>query len=144
LKLTLYASSSSSNSNTTLFINPPLDFSRTIMETDAIAHHESGDFFPKIDLNNKNNDKCVVNYLENNLNLPKSDTSRYNGCIPDDVLINLKQTEQPKEYLGPLRRTSNVGQHILRRPDNVWNNIKMREKLKFLTDQTVCSCGAGK
>lgn len=114
------------------------------METDAIINHGSGDILPKIELNSKNNDKCVLNYLENNLSLPKNDTSRYNGCIPDDLLISLKQTEQAKEYLGPLRRTSNAGQHILRRPDNVWNNVKMREKLKFLTDQPVCSCGAGK
>ena len=33
---------------------------------------------------------------------------------------------------------------MVRKPDNAWNYEKQREKFKFLTEQPICSCGAGK
>ena len=89
----------------------------------------------------------------------------------------MKQTEQPKEYLGPPSKKNPTGikplvpvniiskafniyiyiycvlkqiflnkysKSIVKRPDNAWNYEKQREKFKFLTDQPICSCGAGK
>ncbi len=93
-----------------------------------------------------------------------------NACIPNDLIVALKQTEVPKEYLGPIKgklalqnskptvpviwakKTKNdietiillFFKPILKKPDNVWNHQQQREKFKFLTDQTVCACGAGK
>jgi hypothetical protein len=32
----------------------------------------------------------------------------------------------------------------VRKTDNAWNYEKQREKFKFLLEQPVCSCGAGK
>ena len=29
-------------------------------------------------------------------------------------------------------------------PDNVWNHKQQREKVKHLTDQALCFCGAGR
>jgi hypothetical protein len=95
--------------------------------------------------------------------------------LPDDLILSLKQAEQPREYLGPPSKKTlngikpsvpvrknylghrvsrnklfklflkfNIPQSIVRKPDNAWNHEKQREKFKFLTDQPVCSCGAGK
>lgn len=41
---------------------------------------------------------------------PKEDKLRkYDSCIPDDLMISLKQAEQPKEYLGPPSKKTLAG-----------------------------------
>lgn len=99
---------------------------------------------------------------------------KFNACVPDDLILSLKQAEHPKEFLGPpnkrtlkslsknpVRKTNdfssiwvlgftlnrlkfNYIKSVIKRCDNAWNYEKQRERFKFLTDQPVCSCGAGK
>lgn len=34
---------------------------------------------------------------------------KFDSCIPDDLILSLKQAEQPKEYLGPLSKKTSIG-----------------------------------
>ena len=67
-------------------------------------------------------------------------------CLPQDVLQSLKrQSGGSSPPVGGTRLPPPQGrQHVSRPPDNVWNHPARRNKMKHLTDNTLCICGAGK
>lgn len=56
---------------------------------------------------------------------------KYDNCLPDDLILSLKQAEQPREYLGPpskkavagIKPTIPVGKHLLENLDltTIWS-----------------------
>lgn len=74
-----------------------------------------------------------------------------NDFIPDDILNSLTQNPTPpsREQLGPPTKHKKlkpleITPPARRRPANVWNFPKGREKFKHLTQQPPCVCGAGR
>lgn len=74
-----------------------------------------------------------------------------NDFIPDDILNSLTQKPIPpsREQLGPPTKHKKlkpleITPPARRRPANVWNFPKGREKFKHLTEQAPCVCGAGR
>ncbi|CAF0722793.1 unnamed protein product, partial [Brachionus calyciflorus] len=104
---------------------------------------------PKIGSTKEIND-CVVPFIENKIEIKNEEaTKKFSKCIPNDLIVAFKQAEQPKEYIGPPNKKTLNGikptnPSVIKRPDNAWNFEKQREKFKFLTEQPICSCGAGK
>ncbi|PAA74893.1 hypothetical protein BOX15_Mlig006576g2, partial [Macrostomum lignano] len=64
-----------------------------------------------------------------------------NDYLPDEVIFSLTQ---PPDFVGADLPSSVARPRALPKPSNVWNYPKRREKLKHLTDSTICVCGAGK
>ncbi|XP_064649134.1 axonemal dynein light chain domain-containing protein 1-like isoform X2 [Lineus longissimus] len=74
-------------------------------------------------------------------------TSLQSDFIPQDVLMSLTMPAPPAEQLGPPSRYRNLNTSsgpVKKRASNVWNYRGQREKLKHLTENTICVCGAGK
>ncbi|KAJ7337274.1 Axonemal dynein light chain domain-containing protein 1 [Desmophyllum pertusum] len=74
-----------------------------------------------------------------------------NDFIPDDILNSLTHNPLPpsREQLGPPSKHKKlkpleITPPARRRPANVWNFPKGREKFKHLTEQPPCVCGAGR
>ena len=57
--------------------------------------------------------------------------------IPSNLLVTLTKGTKKFENLGPKK-------HSTRRPANVWNHEKRREKFNHLIQQPTCYCGAGR
>jgi len=72
--------------------------------------------------------------------ISKSHSSRVDH-IPKHLLVTLKQTGKIFENLGP--GGNKKERCAIKRPANVWNHVKQREKFKHLIDQPACYCGAG-
>lgn len=72
--------------------------------------------------------------------ISKSHSSRVDH-IPKHLLVTLKQTGKIFEDLGP--GGNKKERCAIKRPANVWNHVKQREKFKHLIDQPACYCGAG-
>lgn len=62
-------------------------------------------------------------------------------CLPQNLLATLTQACAPFDDLGPKSKTKVKPPG--RRTDNVWHHKKTREKLRHLTEQPPCHCGAG-
>ncbi|CAH1787293.1 unnamed protein product [Owenia fusiformis] len=85
-------------------------------------------------------------------NLPPLRTSetalektKQSDFIPNDVLFALTQPPPPQDQLGPPSRFRNLNTSTTtsrKAPAGVWHHQR-RDKLKHLTDQTPCVCGAG-
>ena len=58
--------------------------------------------------------------------------------LPESVLSALAQPPSVKDNLGP------VNKKLSNKTNNVWHFQNGRSKLKHLTDNTICSCGAGR
>lgn len=74
-----------------------------------------------------------------------------NDFIPEDILNSLTQHPVPpsREQLGPSSKHKKlkpleITPPARRRPANVWNFPRGREKLKHLAEQPPCVCGAGR
>jgi hypothetical protein len=109
------------------------------------------DRLPKIKTNRNEREitSCVVDIIDKGVKVSNDKAKNYYSCIPDDLILSIQQADQPKEYLGPISKRTLQGikpvvPNVTRRPDNAWNYEKQREKFKFLTEQPICSCGAGK
>ncbi|XP_053380213.1 axonemal dynein light chain domain-containing protein 1-like [Mercenaria mercenaria] len=73
-------------------------------------------------------------------------TSLQSDFLPDDVLFALTQPPTVKDVLGPPSKYRALNTSVARTrppPANVWNSQR-RERFKHLTENTSCTCGAGK
>ncbi|XP_067942118.1 axonemal dynein light chain domain-containing protein 1-like [Watersipora subatra] len=71
----------------------------------------------------------------------------HNDFLPDEVMMALTQpSELVSKTLIPTREKALAISTAASRkpPANVWNHKSRRDKLKHLTDQAVCFCGAGR
>ncbi|UJR32073.1 hypothetical protein I4U23_019541 [Adineta vaga] len=99
--------------------------------------------------NNRNNasNSCTLPQLRGQLQRPAARAE--NDFLPQELMVALRQTALPSEYLGPSssapgHKSSRTLPHaITRRPDNAWHYAKQREKYRFLLEQNPCTCGAG-
>ena len=96
---------------------------------------------------------CIVPYIgdvNNQQTQTQKNATKFNKCVPDDLILALKQAEQQREYIGPSGKKDTalklrpVVPSIIRKPDNAWHFETQRDKFKFLTEQPICSCGAGR
>lgn len=68
-------------------------------------------------------------YLKDSENNVKDERIRkFDKCIPDDLILSLKQADQPKEYLGPPSKKNLVG---------IKPTIPVRNKKYFLLIETI-------
>lgn len=45
---------------------------------------------------------CIVPFIENKGNPNEEKLRKFDSCIPDELILSLKQADQPKEgYIGP-------------------------------------------
>ncbi|XP_052221948.1 axonemal dynein light chain domain-containing protein 1-like isoform X3 [Dreissena polymorpha] len=73
-------------------------------------------------------------------------TSLQSDFLPEDVLFALTQPPSAPDTLGPLSKYRSLNTSVAKSrppPANVWNTQR-RERFKHLTDNTTCTCGAGK
>ncbi|CAF1214104.1 unnamed protein product [Rotaria sordida] len=95
----------------------------------------------------KSNNACVLPQLRGQSQRPAGRTE--NDFLPQELMITLRQTALPAEYLGPPGITNAnkllrpMPPAVARRPDNAWNYPRQREKYRYLLEQNPCTCGAG-
>ncbi|XP_071115667.1 axonemal dynein light chain domain-containing protein 1-like [Haliotis cracherodii] len=73
-------------------------------------------------------------------------TSLQSDFLPEDVLFALTQAPVLKDQLGPPSRHRNLNTSSVQgrqRPANVWH-FQRRDRFKHLTENTACTCGAGR
>ncbi|CAF3662745.1 unnamed protein product [Rotaria sp. Silwood1] len=96
---------------------------------------------------NKTNNSCVLPQLRGQSQRPAGRTE--NDFLPQELMITLRQTALPAEYLGPPGITNPnkllrpMPSTVSRRPDNAWHYQRQRDKYRFLLEQNPCTCGAG-
>ena len=93
------------------------------MESGSLSLKQEYEKLPRIGLNNKDSDSsnCMVPILEAKCQLSKfafifqlllfnlfiadklkdENLRRFNNCVPDELILSIKQAEIPREFLGP-------------------------------------------
>ena len=78
-------------------------------------------------------------------NKERSSRSANNGApvdfLPDDLLSTLNSSSKKYDDLGPGSKKKAQGKRPV---DSLWQHANTRSKFKHLTEQPLCTCGAGK
>lgn len=97
---------------------------------------------------NNGSNTCVLPQLRGQSQRPGAGRGD-NDFLPQELMLALRQTALPTEYLGPpsVANANKILRPIppggSRRPDNAWHYPRQREKYRYLLEQNPCTCGAG-
>ncbi|CAF0912480.1 unnamed protein product [Adineta ricciae] len=96
---------------------------------------------------NSSSNSCVLPQLRGQAQRPVARAD--NDFLPQELMVALRQSALPSEYLGPSttahghKSSRALPPGLSRRPDNAWHYARQREKYRFLLEQNPCTCGAG-